>query len=254
MPITAGAISLVSKGQTIASLSATVATGGTAPYTYQWYRSVTTGFSPGGGNIISGATLTTLSDSGLIPNTTYYYKVIATDSAGSPASVTYSQLAVATDLPSPVPNQFTIAPFLGMTDMRMNTNTVAVQIDASEAGTSYAGQAVKIYDSAGGVPKVVKCSANSDDVFGFINFDIKSKSYVAGDKCEISQSGNVIYLYATAAIARGAQVQLDISTPGGVAPKTGSSGADLVGYAFDKATVAGDLIRVRLASPSFLKA
>lgn len=254
MPITAGAISLVSKDQTIASLSATAATGGTAPYSYQWYRSVTSGFSPGAGNIISGATSLSLSDSGLIPNTTYYYKVVATDSAGSPASITYTQLAVTTSIPSPVPNQFVIAPFLGMTDLRMNTNTVAVQIDASEAGTLYAGSAVKIYDSAGGVPKVVKCAANSDDVFGFINFDIKSKQFVAGDKCEISQSGNVMYLYATAAIARGAQVQLDLSSPGGVAPKTGSSGADLVGYAFDKATVAGDLIRVRLASPSFLKA
>jgi hypothetical protein len=63
-----------------------------------------------------------------------------------------------------------------------------------------------------------------------------------------------MYLYATTAIARGAQVQLDISTVGGVAAKVGSSGADIVGFAFDKAAAVGALIRVRLGVPSFLKA
>ncbi len=97
MSTTAGALSQLSVSDTKASLSSAAATGGAAPYTYQWYRSTTSAFSPGAGNLISGATALTLNDTGLIPNTQYYYKVRATDSN----SVTgdSSQLAVATAPP-----------------------------------------------------------------------------------------------------------------------------------------------------------
>jgi hypothetical protein len=81
-------------------------------------------------------------------------------------------------------------------------------------------------------------------------------NFPAGAACEISQAGNFMWLYAVAPIARGAQVQADVSTPGQGLVKTitGSSGADIVGYAFDKAVSAGQLIRVRLTVPSFAKA
>lgn len=254
MSLTAGTLSQVSVGSTIASLLATAATLGTAPYTYQWYRSIATGFTPGGGNIISGATALALNDTGLIPNTQYYYKVVATDSAGSPATVEYTQLAVATSAPVLNPNSFAQSVIVGMIDMRFPYNTISAQIDTSQATSLYAGAAVKIVDSADGVPKVIGCAANSDEVFGFINYDIKTVAFVAGSLCEISQAGNVMYLYAIAAIARGVQVQLDLSTNGGVKTKTGSSGADIVGWALDKAAAAGALIRVHLTVPSFAKA
>jgi hypothetical protein len=250
MATTAGALSQVSVGSTTAQLSSAAATGGTAPYTYQWYRSTTSGFTPGAGNIIAGATSLTLNDSGLIPNTQYYYKVIATDS-GSVAG-TSAQLAVATTNASTLgQNQFAQSTLLGTVDLRMCNNTISAQIDASQSGNLYAGQAVKIVDSADGIPKVVACTANSDQVFGFINFDMKTVAFVAGSPCELSLAGNAIYLYATGAIARGAQVQLDVSSPGAVASKVNSSGASIVGYAFDKAPAAGALIRVVLSAPSF---
>lgn len=250
MSVTAGALSKVSVGQTTASLSSAVATAGTGPYTYQWYRSTTTGFTPGGGNIISGATSLTLSDTGLTPATQYYYKVVATDTGAGSATSTSAQLPVATTAASLSPNQFVQAPYLGMTDLRFNTNTVAAQIDSTEAGSLIAGQAVKVVDSAGGIPKVIACSADSDEVFGFINYDVKSQAFVAGNKCELSQAGNVIYLQATGAISRGAQVTLDATTVGGVAQLVGSSGDKIVGWAFDKAA-GGALLRVKLTVPSF---
>ena len=252
MSITAGAISLVSVTSTAASLSATAASGGTAPYTYQWYKSTVSGFSPGAGNMIAGATALTLADSGLIPGTMYFYKVVATDAAA--ASVTYSQQLVTTMAPVLSQNQFAQAPYLGMIDMRFDYDTVSCLVDVSQAGAMSAGAAVKIVDSSDGVPKVVGCAADSDDVFGFINYDVKSQAFVAGVPCEVSQAGNVMYLYATAAVARGARVQLDLSTMGGVAPMSVSSGADIVGYAFDKASAPGQLIRVKLFNPSFTKA
>lgn len=254
MTLTAGVITEVSVGSTTASLSATAATGGTGPYTYQWYRSTTTGFTPGGGNIIAGADELTLDDTGLTPGTLYYYKVVATDTGNSNDTVEYTQEPVTTLPPAQSPNAFAQSPQLGMIDMRFPYNTVAVQIDASQSTALYPGAAVKMVDSAGGVPKVVGCSANSDEVLGFINYNIKNVTFEAGDAAEISMGGNVMFLYAVGAIARGAQVQLDLSTNGGVKTKTGSSGADIVGWALDKASAAGDLIRVFITTPSFAKA
>lgn len=252
MTLTAGALSLVSQASTSLQLSSAAASGGTAPYTYQWYRSTTSGFTPGAGNIIAGATALSLTDTGLIPNTQYYYKVVVTDAV--PNTATATQLASATLPPVLSQNQFAMAPYLGTVDLRFAYNSVSVQVDVSQATALYAGAAVKMVDSADGVPKVVGCAANSDEVLGFINYDIKSQTFVAGSACEISMAGNVMYLYATGAISRGAQVQLDISTMGGVAQSVGSSGADIVGWAYDKAAAAGALIRVVIKTPSFLKA
>src|SRR6185312_7824244 len=96
MSLAVGPITQNSVADTTASLTCAAATGGVGPYTYQYYKSTTTGFSPGAGNIISGATALTLSDSGLIPNTTYYYKVVVTDTGNSNATATSAQLAVVT--------------------------------------------------------------------------------------------------------------------------------------------------------------
>ncbi len=253
MSVTAGALSQVSVSDTKASLSSAAASGGTGPYTYQWYRSTTTGFSPGAGNLIAGATSLTLDDTGLIPNTTYYYKVVATDTGAGNATDTATQLAVVTAPQSLSQNQFSQSPLVGMIDMRFPYNTMSVQIDASQATALYAGAAVRIVDSADGVPKVVGCSANSDEVLGFINFDIKTVQFLAGAMCEISMAGNVIYLFATGAIARGVRVSLDLTTMGGVRSAAGNTGDDYVGWALDKAAAAGALIRVHLLTPSFAK-
>lgn len=252
MSLTAGVISQVSVADTTAVLSATAASGGTGPYTQQWYRSVTTGFSPGVGNIIAGATALTLNDSGLIPNTIYYYKVVYTDTGNSNTTITATQLAVTTTPQTQNPNQFAQSQLAGVVDMRFPYNTISVMIDSSQATPLYAGAAVKMVDSAGGVPKVVGCAANSDEVQGFINFDIKTVQFVAGVPAEISMGGNVIFLWATGAIARGVQVSLDVTSMGGVRSAVGNTGDNIVGWAMDKATAAGQLIRVFLKTPSFL--
>lgn len=249
MTITAGTLSQVSVGSTVASLLATAATAGTAPYAYQWYRSTVTGFSTGAGNLIAGATALALNDTGLIPGTTYYYKVVATDAV--PATATYTQLTVVTAAPTLSQNQFQMASYLGTVDQQYNYNTQSVQVDVSQSGSFTAGQAVKVIDSADGVPKVVACTASSDPVWGFVNYDFKTVAYSAGSALGVSQTGNVIYLYATTAIPRGSQVTLDVTTNGGVGVLVASSGARIVGYAVDKATTAGQLIRVHVTGPSF---
>lgn len=252
MATTAGALSLVSKTDTTANLSSEAATGGTGPYTYQWYRSTTSGFSPGAGNIIAGATALTLADTGLIPGTNYYYKVVATDSGA--VSGTSSQLAVATNaFSAPSQNAFAQGPILGQVDLPYSVGTVSAQIDSSQSGNLYPGQAVKIVDSIGGVPKVVAVTADTDEVFGFINYNFKNPYFSAGMPVEISQAGNMMYLLSTGVVARGVRVCSKNSVSiGGVGALSGSGGENIVGYAFDAASAAGQLMRVRISSPSFL--
>lgn len=150
-------------------------------------------------------------------------------------------------------NSFAQSAIVGVVDLRFPYNSVSVMIDSSQATAMFAGQAVKMVDSGDGVPKVIACAANSDECLGFINFDVRSVSFAAGQPAEISMSGNVMYLAATGAIARGAQVSMDISVTGGVRSAAGNTGDDIVGWAYDKASASGDLIRVFIKTPSYLK-
>jgi len=84
---------------TTADLSCDAATHGTPGYTYQWYRSGSTGFTPGAGNILSGKTSLTLADTGLEASTDYYYKLVATDAAA--ATSTSNEVHVVTDATPP---------------------------------------------------------------------------------------------------------------------------------------------------------
>lgn len=254
MSLTAGSLSQVAVSDVQAQVLATAPTSGTTPYSYQYYRATASNFVPGGGNIITGATALALTDSSLTPGTIYYYKQIQIDSAATPASVTTSQLVVTTLAPQVSQNQFNIQPFLGMLDLQLNYNTIAAQFDPAGSGTLVGGQAVKWSTVAGGVPKVVPSTAQADVIAGFVNYDIKTASYVAGNRIEMSQVGNVMFLYAALAINRGQEV---CSIPaavaggcnGGVVPVTGSSGFPIVGFALDTAAI-GQLVRIELRCPS----
>jgi hypothetical protein len=153
------------------------------------------------------------------------------------------------------PNQFSQSVILGMLDMKFNTETISCQVVSSYSGDGLvAGQAVKVVDSAGGVPKVTPVTDDADEVFGFINYNIKNTTYGANDAVEISRDSNVIYLYAQEAISRGVQVcqYTDGLGDDAVGYVSGlEDGATIVGYTLDKAAAQGDLIRVVLSVPSF---
>lgn len=256
MAFTAGSLTQVSVASTSDVLSATAASGGTTPYTYQWYRSTTTGFSPGVGNSVSGATTLALNDSGLTPGTIYYYKVVSTDSAGTASVVSYSQLVVTTLAPTLSQNQFSLAPFLGMLDLSYNGDTIAAQFDPAGSGTLVGGQAVKFSTTASGAPLVVPCTATSDACAGFVNYDIKTAVYNPGDRLEMSMRGNVMFLYAATAISRGNEVT---SLPaaiaggcnGGVIPSVPSGGLPKVGWSLDTAAI-GQLCRIFVTTPAYI--
>src|SRR5690606_19727593 len=68
------------------TITATAASGGTAPITYQWHRATSAEFTPGGGNVVAGATSLTLEATGLDPETAYYWQCVATDAAEETAA------------------------------------------------------------------------------------------------------------------------------------------------------------------------
>src|SRR4051812_16754527 len=139
MALTAGALTQGTVTQTTETATSAAATMGSAPYTYQWYRSVVSGSL---GSAVSGQTSLSLSDATLIPGTIYYYKVVVTDTLGSVA--TSSALTVTMLNPSVIsPNSFTEGPFLGMLDQRYNYNTKECSVDSTQTGVLYAGQAMK---------------------------------------------------------------------------------------------------------------
>lgn len=148
---------------------------------------------------------------------------------------------------SQLQNQFAQSPTQGGLDLKFNSQTISCQVDVSSASPLIAGQAVKMVDSAGGVPKVVECAANDDDVFGFVNYSLKDASFGDYDQVEVSAfAGNVMWMTASAAIARNAKVMIVVS---GSKVATATSGKTIVGRALDKAAADGDLIRVYIDLP-----
>lgn len=252
MAMVLGSITKINVGATTDTLQVSP-TGATAPVTYVWHRSTISGFTAASSNAIAGAAAATLTDSGLTPGTTYYYIVVATDSEGTPV-VASASTTVVTTAASPSPNQFAGTPYLGQLDQYYNGDTLPCQFDPTGSGTLVAGQAVKWSTTAGGVPKVEPSLSSSDVVAGYVNYNIKNAQFGPGDFLEISAWGNVMYLYATAAINRG---QFLFSLPaaaaggcnGGMAPVTGSSSNPISGWALDQGTQ-GSLFRVFLQTPA----
>lgn len=144
------------------------------------------------------------------------------------------------------PNQFEQDIVKGALDLAFNPLTVSCMISSNEVATLVAGDAVTIENGYGGVPRVLKATADSDKVFGFVVRNLKKSSLVANDFAEVALHGNVIYLEAGAAIARGALVSI-VAATSKVTTQTGALPAS--GYAYDKAGADGDLIRVYVLTP-----
>lgn len=259
MTFAAGALSKTQVAASTATLSSAAATGGTGPYTYQWYRSTTTGFSPGAGSLISGATSLTLNDSGLQPNTTYYYVVVATDTGNSNVTANSTQLTVLTE-PSQNQNQFAQTALIGLVDLQTGpVNVVSAQVDASVANNSFPnnvvvpGQAVKIVaNTNGGVPRVAPCTSKSDSCIGFVVYNVKDIQYVPGANLEVALWGTVIWCFATGAITQFGEVCLDTTYVGGV--QASGNSATLMGWAYDGCSAAGPIRVMLLANASFATA
>lgn len=145
-------------------------------------------------------------------------------------------------------NQFALTAVQGQVDLgQVSGNVLSCQVDEAETATLVAGDAVTIVDSAGGVPKVLKVTANTAKPFGFLLRNIKDSGFGAGDRCEIGRVNTVVYMTAGAAIARGADVEY-VAADTKVITSAGTN--PISGFALDKAAADGDLIRVWIKEPT----
>jgi hypothetical protein len=141
------------------------------------------------------------------------------------------------------PNQFSQTVEKGVMDLRLNPSIIPCVVKSDESVALVPGQAVKLVDVAGGAPVVTLASADTDDIFGFVAYNIRNSSFAAGAAVEICAiQGGVMYLEASAAIARGAEVMY-VVTGQKIATASGVS-KTIIGKALDKASGDGSLIRV----------
>ena len=147
------------------------------------------------------------------------------------------------------PNQFAMQAIQGQVDLKgFGSNVISCAVSLAEAGTLVAGTSVQLEDTAGGLPKVLKRSADTDPLFGFVVYNLKDSEFEAGDRVEVAIVNSVQYMTASAAIARGASVETVVASDKVATQAT--SGAPVAGFALDKAAADGDLIRVYIQSPA----
>lgn len=233
-----------------AQISWVSASGGTGPYTPSLYRSTTTGFTPGAGNLVAllPAGTLTYKDTGLIPNTVYYYAVQSTDSLGATPSAV-NQLTMTSTLGQSLSQNVAVpTQIAGTVDQQFSSNSFEGMIDPSVTGNVYPGQAVMIYNSTIKGLTFVPCTAATDPVFGFVNYDFIHSSFTGGTPVSVSSAGNVVRLFATETIAKGAEVCLDITATAAV-QASGHTGNTIVGYAMDQMSNNGVVGRVMLRCP-----
>lgn len=143
------------------------------------------------------------------------------------------------------PNQFVQTPEKGQIDLTINPSVFSVQVDAAQGTALVPGQLVKLATTAGGVPKVIASAAVTDDHFGVIVFNRKTASFPATARMEVAAWGSVVYMEASAAITRGANVAYAAA---GLKVATAVSTNAIVGRALDTSTGDGSLIRVYLTT------
>lgn len=144
-------------------------------------------------------------------------------------------------------NQFAPKRIRGeLLDWGLNAWVLDVQIDASEAGTLYAGDIVKVKSTSTGKVKVV-AGASTDRCVGYIIFNPKKESFKAGDMVSILLRGGVMECVTEEAIDAGDIVAYK-DADGSVTTTIGA-GVQRMGFAMaaTSAVSGGTLIPVLLA-------
>lgn len=142
-------------------------------------------------------------------------------------------------------NQFNQSTEQGVLDLALNPNILSCRIAAGSVEDFVAGTAVTLSDVAGKI-LVVDKAAIDDDILGFVVYSVKKSVPVAGDFIEVAISGSFMQMTASAAIARGADLEIVVASDKVATAAT--VGATVIGKAIDKAAADGDLIRVVIST------
>lgn len=126
-------------------------------------------------------------------------------------------------------------------DWGLNAWVLDVVIDASETGTLYAGDIVKVCPTSTGKLKVV-AGASTDRAVGYIIFNAKKESFKAGDHCSVLLRGGVIECITEEALNAGDIVAYK-DADGSVTATIGS-GVQRMGMAMSATTATSGGVRV----------
>lgn len=149
-------------------------------------------------------------------------------------------------------NQFGQLPIRGQSDLIQGGYTVSCVVKSDEATALIPGQAVKIYDSGTGLPIVTAVTADTDDVFGFVAYNVKNQSFAANVPVEIAFFGKVMWMLSSGAIAWMDRLMVVVSGTK-VAKATANAKKTCIGIALGHVADA-TLVRVLIQTPSPLVA
>jgi hypothetical protein len=149
------------------------------------------------------------------------------------------------------PNMFAMETVQGQIDLSFHSSVITCEVSSSQATALLPGQAVKLEDSAGGLPKVLALATNADPSFGVVLRNLKDINFPAMARVEVALAGSVVYMTAGAAIARGAKVEFVNST---LKVITAAGTNPVLGFALDKAAGDNSLVRVYILTPAVTSA
>ena len=127
-----------------------------------------------------------------------------------------------------------------------NTDSISGIVDDAQSDPLLPGDPVKIVATTQGLPHFAK-AAVGDVITGFVEWNVIRPSYKAKEICQISMTGNVMYMEANGAVNAGVKVNIVDLTHVTVGAVAGSGSA--IGLALEAATAAGQLIRVKIGEP-----
>jgi len=149
-------------------------------------------------------------------------------------------------------NQFKQTNAVGVLDLTTNPNPSVMTVLYNPIGVAsdiVPGTGVKLVDlganDAIGLPIVDVRTSDADVIEGVVIFDTKKATKEISDRIAIAKKGAVLFLEASAGILRGAEVALVLASPGEVVTQTTEI---VLGKALDKASAAGQLIRIEVLS------
>lgn len=141
-------------------------------------------------------------------------------------------------------NQFEQSTEKGVLDKNRNYNLFDAKVASGSGNTLTGGTAVVIQDEAGKVLTIDKAAAITDDIFGIVLYESRKNSFVADDFVRIAFNNSVVNMEASAAIAKGAALEVVLTGDKVATQSTGTT----IGRALDKASADGDIIRVLITT------
>lgn len=128
--------------------------------------------------------------------------------------------------------------------MPANTESFSGIIDASVEGEVAPATPLKIVASSSKLPHFAPAASDSDNIVGFLEWNVIRGKYAAGIPCQVSPDTNVMYMEASGAINAGVNVAMDSYS--NITVKAAGAGSKVIGYALEAASAAGQLIRVKI--------